>query len=194
MEIKLSYTFQNFFIGILGILIFFACNQVELKTKLELTAQTPQWSQLYVDIAELNQAIQNVKVQIKINQNEINHKFLLIEDSTQLERVSVYRNKYFYYLSTFNKILKKSQKLHDKYVKDRKLYNYWLNTVQNDVISEDKALEEQKIFEKKYQNLRKEYMELRKEFIIFVQTSNSLADELSDVIPDLVGMKFKVRS
>lgn len=193
MRIKFFSILQNFLIAILGILIFYACNQVELKTKLELTAQTPQWSQLYVDIADLNQEIQNVKAQIKINQYEINHKFLLM-DSTQSENVSVYRNKYFYYLSTFSKILKKSQKLHDKYVKDRTLYNYWLNTVQNDVISEEKALEEQKIFEKKYQNLRKEYMELRKEFIAFVQTSNSLADELSDVIPDLVGIKFKVRS
>ncbi len=188
---KRKNTFFSLPFLLMGFLI--SCNKVELKTKLELTAQTPKWSQLYVDIYDLSQEIHNVKVQIQNNKKEINHKFLLIEDSTLSENVSSYKSKYFQQLNEFNSITSKSKKLHDKYVKDRSLYNYWLNTVQNDVISEEKALEEQKIFEKKYETLRKEYAQLRKEFLTFIQKSNTYADELSDVIPDLVGIKFRIK-
>lgn len=189
----MKWAFLKGFLSLILILFIISCKQVELKTKLELTAQSPKWSQLYVDIYELTQEIQNVKVQIENNKKEINQKFLLIEDSTQLENISMYKSRYFQQISTFNGILDKSKKLHNKYVKDRTLYNYWLNTVQNDIISEEKALEEQKIFEKKYENLRKEYNQLRNEFLRFIQKSNITAEELSDVIPDLVGIKFRIK-
>lgn len=174
-------------------LIFLGCSnkKVELKTKLELTAQTPKWSQLYVDINELKQEIQSIKLQIQNNKKEIHQKISLIEDSTRLEEISVYKEQYFHQLSEFNQILDKSKKLHHKYIKDRTLYNYWLNTVQNDVLSEEKVHEEYKIFEKKYENLRKEYFQLKKEFLGFIQMSNIYADKLCDVIPDLVGIKFR---
>ncbi len=189
----MSFDFLKAFFYLNLFWVLTGCQKVELKTKLELTAQTPKWTQLYVDIYELSQEIQNVKVQIQNNKKEINQKFLLIEDSTHSENVSIYKNKYFQQLSEFKTINEKSKKLHDKYVKDRSLYNYWLNTVQNDVISEEKALQEQKIFEKKYESLRKEYSQLRKDFLLFIQKSNASADELSDVIPDLVGIKFRIK-
>lgn len=186
---RISY----FYLGLFLILI--ACNKkVELKTKIELSSQMPKWAQLYVDIHEQMKEIQNIQVQIKNNQKEINQKYLLIEDSTRHEVISVYKNRYFQQLSEFKTIVEKSERLHRKYAKDRTLYNYWLNTVQNDIISEEKALEEQKIFEKKYENLRREHAQLRKEFLAFIQKSNDAADQLGDVIPDLVGIRFRVKN
>ncbi len=173
---------------------FSACsNKVELKTKLEISAETPKWSQLYVDIYDLSQDIQSIKIQIQNNKNEINQKFLLIEDSSYAEKVSFYKSKYFQQLTDFNKIIDKSKRLHDKYVKDRTLYNYWLNTVQNDVISEEKAIEEYKIFEKKYTSLHKEYEQLKKELLLFIRKGNDASEELTNIIPDLVGLKFKIK-
>jgi hypothetical protein len=190
---RITITFQSF-VWIFLLILILGCGKVDLKTKLELTAQTPKWSQLFSEIYDLTQEIQNIQVQIQKNKKEINQKFLSIEDSTHSEKVSIYKTQYFQQLAEFQSIINKSKKLHDKYVKDRTLYNYWLNTVQNDVISQENAIKEQKIFEKKYENLRKEYQNLKKEFLIFIQKSNESSEALSDLIPDLVGIKFRVKS
>jgi hypothetical protein len=170
------------------------CKNVDLKTKLELSSKMPKWSQLYVEIYDLTQEIQNVKKQIQSNKNEINQKFLQIEDSTLAEQIAVYKNQYFQQLEIFNQIYEKSKKLHASYVKERTLYNYWLNTVQNDLISDDEALSQSKIFDKKYEKLRKEYYVLRNELRQYIQKTNEMSEKLSELMPELVGIKFRLKN
>lgn len=186
------YALQTFTARCLCILFFLnACSSIDLKSKLEYSAELPKWTQLYVSIQSFGMKVRNTHQHLINKNHELTKLHQGMVDSVQVERTKYSLASYGLWIKQFETIKKDYEQLREKYKKDRILFNHWLSTVQSDVISEEKAKEEIVLFQKKYQSLKKQLDATYRKYDDFVLLYNSKITDLEEMFPSIVGLRIR---
>jgi len=179
---------KHFLFTILVFFLFLACNEVDLASKIHVNTSSAKWTRIYKDFRALEVQITDAEFIINQGIKLINKKAGGQLDSAVTSNFSSGRFQYINLKPTIEVLKKKSKNFHDKYMKDRDLYNRWLDNVNGNHISQDVFEKELKIMENKISNHYKELQKLQKLYQEFYDLNHQISQKIFESAPELSGI------